>query len=119
MENKNITKNTENTIITLNDLINQQVTTGGRGGKYVNYTSKKALMDAKVLTTTQADVIGKLKNCFSFSLHNNKQWLVITMYYSNNKTYSYLAVNLDTLAVTTYSKIAEAKKYIDTQIVVK
>ncbi len=104
---------TSNTI-SLQQLIAQQQTNSNTA-QYTNYTSKTALLNANVLTKQQAQLIAQLKNCFSFALHNTKTFLVITMYYNSTKSYSYLALNLNTLTATQHTSIKHAKQTVAQQ----
>jgi hypothetical protein len=74
------------------------------------------LLDAKVLAENSAELVKKLKNCFSFTLHNSKKWLVITMYYNATKKYSFLAVNLESHNAEEFESIKLAKGYVNTEL---
>lgn len=108
---------TNNTVITLQSIIQQQQQQSIK--QYVNYNSKQQLLSSKVLNTQQSTLITNLKNCFSFSLHNNKQYLIITMYFNNTKSYSYYVLNLTTLTVNIFTTIKLSKQFVQQQILLQ
>lgn len=78
--------------------------------EFVEYASKKKLLDAGVLNETQRNYISQLKGTFSFSLHISNRYLVVTMYYSREKKYGYLVVDLTTFGCAEANSVKEAKK---------
>lgn len=99
----------------LMDVVKQQQL-NSKTTNYTNYVSKKELLASNVLTKVQAQTITQLKNCFSFSLHVSKQYLVITMYYNSTKKYAYWAVKLDTMDYVEMGSIKECKEYVNGQL---
>ena len=87
-------------------------TTTSRDHSFTEYNSKKKLLGANILTAEQAEYITKLKNTFTFYLHEAHKYLVITMYYSTTKTYGYLVVNLETLMCAECESVKTAKQAV-------
>lgn len=95
----------------IQDVIATQVTTS-RAHSFTEYNSKKKLLGANILTDEQSQYITKLKNTFTFYLHEGHKYLVITMYYSTTKTYGYLVVNLETLMCAECESVKTAKQAV-------
>lgn len=87
-------------------------TTTSRAHSFTEYNSKKKLLGANILTSEQSEYITKLKNTFTFYLHEAHKYLVITMYYSTTKTYGYLVVNLETLMCAECESVKTAKQAV-------
>lgn len=87
-------------------------TTTSRAHSFTEYNSKKKLLGANILTDEQSQYITKLKNTFTFYLHEAHKYLVITMYYSTTKTYGYLVVNLETLMCAECESVKTAKQAV-------
>ena len=87
-------------------------TTTSRAHSFTEYNSKKKLLGANILTNEQSEYITKLKNTFTFYLHDGHKYLVITMYYSSTKSYSYLVVNLETLMCAECESVKIAKQSV-------
>ena len=81
-----------------------------RTSSFTEYTSKKKLFDASILTETQQIYIQQLKGAFTFHLHTGNRYLVVTMYYSKDKKYGFLVVDLETLQCASADSIKNAKK---------
>ena len=84
-----------------------------RTSNYVNYASKKQLLNANVLTTQQAQFVNSLVNWFCFALHTNKQYLIITFYYASTKTYAYAVANLHNNSIASVASVAQAKQAVN------
>ncbi len=111
--------------MTLNELVmNNEKNT--RASKYKTYDSKKKLLaDDKMLFNLKAynddfeSLIKALKNVFSVAVCNtDNKYIVITMYYSTNKRYEYIACNVETLECVSYDSVKMAKNAI-TEIIEK
>lgn len=94
---------------TMEEVIKEQVVTS-RTSSFKEYNSKKKLLECGVLSEKQSTFIQQLKNTFTFYLHNDNDFLVITMYYSTTKKYGFLVVNLDTLQVAEAESVKLAKQ---------
>ena len=81
-----------------------------RTSNFTEYNSKKKLFDANILTETQKTYIQQLKGAFTFHLHTGNRYLVVTMYYSKDKKYGFLVVDLETLQCASADSIKNAKK---------
>lgn len=96
---------------TINEVISEQTTTS-RASSFTEYNSKKKLLNSGVLSEEQSVFIQKLKNTFTFYIHNDNDFLVITMYYSTTKKYDFLVVDLNTLKVAQAESVKVAKQAI-------
>lgn len=94
---------------TLDEVISEQVTTS-RTSSFKEYNSKKKLLASGLLNEQQVTFIQQLKNTFTFYLHNDGDFLVVTMYYSNTKSYAFLVVDLTTLKVAQAESVKLAKQ---------
>ena len=81
-----------------------------RTSSFTEYTSKKKLFDASILNETQQIYIQQLKGAFTFHRHTGNRYLVVTMYYSKDKKYGFLVVDLETLQCAEADSIKNAKK---------
>jgi hypothetical protein len=81
-----------------------------RTHSFTEYNSKKKLFDAGVLNEQQQTYIQQLKGTFTFHLHTGNRYLVVTMYYSKDKKYGFLVVDLETLQCAEADSVKNAKK---------
>lgn len=81
-----------------------------RTSAFTEYNSKKKLFAAGILTAEQEQYITQLKGTFTFHIHNENRYLVVTMYYSATKTYGFIIMDLFTLQCATADSIKNAKK---------
>lgn len=81
-----------------------------RTSSFTEYNSKKKLFDAGVLNEQQQTYIQQLKGTFTFHLHTGNRYLVVTMYYSKDKKYGFLVVDLETLQCAEADSVKNAKK---------
>ena len=81
-----------------------------RTSSFTEYNSKKKLFDAGVLNEKQQTYIQQLKGTFTFHLHTGNRYLVVTMYYSKDKKYGFLVVDLETLQCAEADSVKNAKK---------
>lgn len=95
----------------IQEVVANQETTR-RTSSFTEYNSKKKLFDAGVLTETQQTYIQQLKGTFTFHLHTGNRYLVITMYYSRDKKYGFLVVDLETLQCAEADSVKNAKKEV-------
>ena len=86
--------------------------TAKRTTSFTKYNSKKKLFDAGVLNEKQQTYIQQLKGTFTFHLHTGNRYLVITMYYSKDKKYGFLVVDLETLQCAEADSVKNAKKEV-------
>lgn len=81
-----------------------------RTSAFTEYNSKKKLFAAGILNEEQKKHIQDLKGTFTFHLHTDNRYLVVTMYYSSTKTYGFIIVDLQTLQCAEAASIKLAKK---------
>ena len=76
----------------------------------MEFTSKKKLEDAGVLTPAQLEEVKKIKGTFTFALHNDGRYMVVTLYHANaEKKYQFLILDLETLQVAECDSVKNAK----------
>lgn len=95
----------------LQTIINTQVTKN-TAKQFTDFISKKQLIDSKLLTETQKDYIVKLKNTFTYSLHNSKKFMLFTVWNSNSKTYTYYVLDMLTLKAAETKSVKIGKQQI-------
>ena len=77
---------------------------------FMEFTSKKKLEDAAVLTPAQLEEVKKIKGTFTFALHNDGRYMVVTLYHANaEKKYQFLILDLETLQVAECDSVKNAK----------
>lgn len=77
---------------------------------FTEFTSKKKLEDAAVLTPDQLEEVKKIKGTFTFALHNDGRYMVVTLYHANaEKKYQFLILDLETLQVAECDSVKNAK----------
>ena len=93
----------------INDFASTQ-TRATRVKNFMEFTSKKKLEDAAVLTPAQLEEVKKLKGTFTFALHNDGRYMVVTLYHANaEKKYQFLILDLETLQVAECDSVKNAK----------
>ena len=77
---------------------------------FMEFTSKKKLEDAAVLTPAQLEEVKKIKGTFTFALHNDGRYMVVTLYHANaDKKYQFLILDLKTSQVAECDSVKNAK----------
>lgn len=77
---------------------------------FMEFTSKKKLEDAAVLTPAQLEEVKKIKGTFTFALHNDGRYMVVTLYHANaEKKYQFIILDLETLQVAECDSVKNAK----------
>ena len=93
----------------INDFASTQ-TRAPRVKNFMEFTSKKKLEDAGVLTPAQLEEVKKIKGTFTFALHNDGRYMVVTLYHANaEKKYQFLILDLETLKVAECDSVKNAK----------
>lgn len=93
----------------INDFASTQ-TRAARVKNFMEFTSKKKLEDAGVLTPAQLEEVKKIKGTFTFALHNDGRYMVVTLYHANaEKKYQFLILDLETLQVAECDSVKNAK----------
>ena len=77
---------------------------------FTEFTSKKKLEDAAVLTPAQLEEVKKIKGTFTFALHNDGRYMVVTLYHANaEKKYQFIILDLETFQVAECDSVKNAK----------
>lgn len=77
---------------------------------FTEFTSKKKLEDAAVLTPAQLEEVKKIKGTFTFALHNDGRYMVVTLYHANaEKKYQFIILDLKTSQVAECDSVKNAK----------
>ena len=77
---------------------------------FMEFTSKKKLEDAGVLTPAQLEEVKKIKGTFTFALHNDGRYMVVTLYHANaEKKYQFIILDLETYQVAECDSVKNAK----------
>ena len=93
----------------INDFASTQSRTT-RVKNFMEFTSKKKLEDAAVLTPAQLEEVKKIKGTFTFALHNDGRYMVVTLYHANaEKKYQFLILDLETMKVAECDSVKNAK----------
>ena len=93
----------------INDFASTQ-TRATRVKNFMEFTSKKKLEDAGVLTPAQLEEVKKIKGTFTFALHNDGRYMVVTLYHANaEKKYQFLILDLETYQVADCDSVKNAK----------
>ena len=93
----------------INDFASTQ-TRATRVKNFMEFTSKKKLEDAAVLTPAQLEEVKKIKGTFTFALHNDGRYMVVTLYHANaEKKYQFLILDLETLQVAECDSVKNAR----------
>ena len=76
---------------------------------FTEFTSKKKLEDAAVLTPAQLEEVKKIKGTFTFALHNDGRYMVVTLYHANaEKKYQFIILDLETFQVAECDSVKNA-----------
>lgn len=77
---------------------------------FTEFTSKKKLEDAAVLTPAQLEEVKKIKGTFTFALHNDGRYMVVTLYHASaEKKYQFIILDLETSQVAECDSVKNAK----------
>ena len=77
---------------------------------FTEFTSKKKLEDAAILTPAQLEEVKKIKGTFTFALHNDGRYMVVTLYHANaEKKYQFIILDLETSQVAECDSVKNAK----------
>jgi hypothetical protein len=83
-----------------------------RNTQFTNFASKKQLQNAGILDDEAMKFLIEIKNTFSFAVHNDKQYVAITLYYASTKKYGFIIVDLHNKAIAEVASIKQAKQEI-------
>lgn len=84
-----------------------------RAKQFMEFTSKKQLQTANVLTDKELLFVTGIKGTFNFALHNDGRYMAVTIYRSTaERKYNFLILDLQEQAVAEVGSIKEAKAEI-------
>lgn len=84
-----------------------------RAKQFMEFTSKKQLQTANVLTDKELLFVTGIKGTFNFALHNDGRYMAVTIYRSTaERKYTFLILDLQDQAVAEVGSIKEAKAEI-------
>ena len=84
-----------------------------RAKQFMEFTSKKQLQNANVLTDKELLFVTGIKGTFNFALHNDGRYMAVTIYRSTAEhKYNFLILDLQEQAVAEVGSIKEAKAEI-------
>lgn len=93
----------------INDFVSTQ-SRATRVKNFTEFTSKKKLEEAGVLTPAQLEEVKKIKGTFTFALHNDGRYMVVTLYHANaEKKYQFIILDLETSQVAECDSVKNAK----------
>lgn len=88
-----------------------------RAKHFMEFTSKKQLEQADILNAQEMEFVKSIKGTFSFSLHEEKRYMAITLYKANaDRKYNFLIVDLQEKAIAEADSIKNAKSEILEQV---
>ena len=100
--------------------VNDFATTAARAVRsknFTEFTSKKKLEEANILTPAQLEEVKKIKGTFTFALHNDGRYMVVTLYHANaEKKYQFIILDLVSFQVAEMDSVKNAKAAVLEQI---
>ena len=100
--------------------VNDFATTAARAARsknFTEFTSKKKLEEANILTPAQLEEVKKIKGTFTFALHNDGRYMVVTLYHANaEKKYQFIILDLVSFQVAEMDSVKNAKAAVLEQI---
>ena len=95
---------------TLDKVIDEQATGRSTVKQFVEYGSKKRLLESGVLDEQMTKYIRELRNAVAFHVHKDKRYLVIVMYYSTSKSHGFYVLDMQTLKMAQAESVKMAKQ---------
>lgn len=81
-----------------------------RTKNFMEFSSKKKLEEAGVLSAEKLDFVKQLRGTFTFALHTEGRYMVITLYHANaEKKYQFIVVDLDNKLIAECDSVKNAK----------
>lgn len=90
-----------------------EFTTANRSARVSNFRefgSKKKLEEAGILPQDQLDFVKQIRGTFTFALHTEGRYMVITLYHANaEKKYQFIVVDLQEKLIAECDSVKNAK----------
>lgn len=90
-----------------------EFTTANRSARVKNFQefgSKKKLEEAGILPQDQLDFVKQIRGTFTFALHTEGRYMVITLYHANaEKKYQFIVVDLQEKLIAECDSVKNAK----------
>ena len=90
-----------------------EFTTANRSARvknFMEFSSKKKLEEAGVLPADQLDFVKQIRGTFTFALHTEGRYMVITLYHANaEKKYQFIVVDLQEKLIAECDSVKNAK----------
>lgn len=90
-----------------------EFTTANRSARVKNFMefgSKKKLEEAGILPQDQLDFVKQIRGTFTFALHTEGRYMVITLYHANaEKKYQFIVVDLQEKLIAECDSVKNAK----------
>lgn len=81
-----------------------------RTKSFQEFTSKKKLEEAEVLSADKLELVKKIRGTFSFALHADGRYMVITLYHATaEQKYEFIILDLETNRVAECPSVKIAK----------
>lgn len=81
-----------------------------RTKNFMEFGSKKKLEEAGVLSAEKLDFVKQIRGTFTFALHTEGRYMVITLYHANSeKKYRFIVVDLDNKLIAECDSVKNAK----------
>lgn len=81
-----------------------------RTKNFMEFGSKKKLEEAGVLSAEKLDFVKQIRGTFTFALHTEGRYMVITLYHANaEKKYQFIVVDLDNKLIAECDSVKNAK----------
>ena len=81
-----------------------------RAKNFMEFGSKKKLEEAGVLSAEKLDFVKQIRGTFTFALHTEGRYMVITLYHANaEKKYRFIVVDLDNKLIAECDSVKNAK----------
>lgn len=96
----------------IDKVIDEQTTGRSTVKQFVEYASKKRLLESGTLDEQMTNYIKELRNAVAFHVHKDKRYMVIVMYYSTSKSHGFYVLDMQTLQVAQAESVKMAKQGI-------
>ena len=90
-----------------------EFTTANRSARvknFMEFSSKKKLEESGVLSAEKLDFVKQIRGTFTFALHTEGRYMVITLYHANaEKKYQFIVVDLQEKLIAECDSVKNAK----------